>query len=354
MDDLNKLSESLIERIKKSSKLAELDQIKAEALGKNGFITLAMGNIKNIASEHKKEYGAQVNHYKNLISDNVEAHKLSLEEQELANKLNQEKVDITLPPKPHKIGSLHPISRTIEEIVNIFGYFGFKLVQGPEIDTDFNNFTALNIPETHPARQMHDTFYLKEEGLLLRTHTSNVQIRTMTNSKPPFRIISTGRTYRCDWDMTHTPMFHQIEGLCIDTNINMGHLKYLLNEFLKMFFEKDNIPMRLRPHYFPFTEPSAEVDISYSRNGNEFKIGEGDKWMEILGCGMVHPNVLESCGIDSTKYQGFAFGMGVERPAMLKYGISDLRTFFEGDQRWLDHYNFKGFDIPSLIGGLSA
>jgi phenylalanyl-tRNA synthetase alpha chain len=268
-----------------------------------------------------------------------------------------DRVDITLPVRPEREGRLHPISQTFDEIIAIFGEMGFAVAEGPDIEDDFHNFTALNIPPEHPARQMHDTFYLpeKEDGerLLLRTHTSPVQIRTMQSSEPPLRIIVPGRTYRCDSDMTHTPMFHQVEGLIVDETTHMGHLKGCLIEFCRAYFEVDDVPVRFRPSYFPFTEPSAEVDIGCSRAGGELKIGEGDDWLEILGCGMVHPKVLAACGVDPEKYQGFAFGMGIERIAMLKYGIPDLRTFFDADLRWLRHYGFVPLEVPTLLRGLT-
>jgi phenylalanyl-tRNA synthetase alpha chain len=271
--------------------------------------------------------------------------------------LAEEAIDVSLPIRPEMAGRLHPITQTIDEAIAILGEMGFSVAEGPEIEDDFHNFTALNIPPEHPARQMHDTFYFpeKDDGSrnVLRTHTSPVQIRTMVSGEPPFRIIAPGRTYRCDSDMTHTPMFHQIEGLVIDESTHFGHLKGCLLNFLSAFFEVDDLPLRFRPSFFPFTEPSAEVDIGCAREGGELKIGAGRDWMEILGCGMVHPNVLKACDIDPDKYQGFAFGLGVERMAMLKYGIPDLRTFFDADLRWLKHYGFVPLEAPSLVRGLS-
>ena len=267
-----------------------------------------------------------------------------------------EKIDITLSPVPESKGTIHPISQTIDEITLIFGEMGFTVAEGPDIEDDWHNFTALNIPLDHPARQEHDTFYLPgEDGerKVLRTHTSPVQIRTMTDGEPPIRIIVPGRTYRSDYDATHSPMFHQVEGLVIDKTSHMGHLKGCLIEFCRAFFEVDDLPVRFRPSYFPFTEPSAEVDIGCTREGGEFRIGHGDDWLEILGSGMINPNVLSNCGIDPNEYQGFAFGMGVERVAMLKYGIPDLRTFFESDLRWLRHYGFRSLEVPGMVGGLN-
>jgi phenylalanyl-tRNA synthetase alpha chain len=256
---------------------------------------------------------------------------------------------------PGAMGRIHPISQTIDEIIAIFGEMGFVVAEGPHIEDDFYNFTALNIPPEHPARQEHDTFYLPERAdgsrLVLRTHTSPVQVRTMLKQKPPIRIIVPGRTFRCDHDATHSPMFHQVEGLVIDRTTHMGHLKGCLIEFCRAFFDVDDLPVRFRPSYFPFTEPSAEVDIGCSREGGELKIGAGGSWLEILGSGMVHPQVLRNCGIDPDEYQGFAFGMGIERVAMLKYGIPDLRTMYDSDIRWLRHYGFVPLDIPSPVRG---
>lgn len=264
---------------------------------------------------------------------------------------------MTLPVAPEAKGSIHPVSQVMDEIIAIFSAMGFSVAEGPDIEDDFHNFTALNFPADHPAREMHDTFFFEpnEDGsrMLLRTHTSPVQIRTMMTEKPPIRIVIPGRTFRCDSDQTHTPMFHQVEGLVIDKETHMGHLKGTLEAFAKAYFEVDSVKTRFRPHFFPFTEPSAEMDIGYERVGNEIRIGQGEKWMEILGCGMVHPNVLKNCGLDPDEYQGFAFGMGVDRLAMLKYGIPDLRDFFAADARWLEHYGFDPLDTPSLWAGLS-
>jgi len=290
------------------------------------------------------------------VADAIEARKTELADTELDSRLMDERVDVTLPVRPQSSGRIHPISQTIDEVVAIFGEMGFVVAEGPDIEEDWYNFTSLNIPPEHPARQEQDTFYLPERPdgsrMLLRTHTSPVQIRHMQTTKPPIRIIVPGRTFRADYDATHTPMFHQVEGLVIDESTHMGHLKGTLIEFCRAFFQVDDLPVRFRPSYFPFTEPSAEVDIGCSRKGGELKIGAGDDWLEILGCGMVHPKVLENCGIDSTRYQGYAFGMGIERIAMLKYGIPDLRTFFESDLRWLRHYGFVPLEAPSLVRGL--
>ena len=330
--------------------------VQVGALGKSGEITLLLKQLGQIAPEKRKEEGQRRNVLKDEIGAAIEARRAVLEAQELEEKLKTDLVDVTLPSPPAAEGRVHPISQTIDEIVAIFGEMGFTVAEGPDIEDDFHNFTALNIPPEHPARQMHDTFYLPERAdgarLLLRTHTSPVQVRTMQRTPPPLRIIAPGRTYRCDSDMTHTPMFHQVEGLVVDETTHMGHLKGCIVEFCRAFFQLSDLPVRFRPSFFPFTEPSAEVDIGCSRKGGELKLGNDGDWLEIMGCGMVHPRVLDACGIDPKRYQGFAFGMGIERIAMLKYGIPDLRTFFEADLRWLKHYGFMPLEVPSLTGGL--
>ncbi len=309
-----------------------------------------------MAPDARKSSGQILNIIKNEIAAALDARKISMEDEVLNAQLTEERVDISLPIRPEDEGRIHPISQTIDEMVAILGQIGMSVAEGPNIEDDWHNFTALNIPLDHPARQEHDTFYFPgdlESRKVLRTHTSPVQIRTMMNNEPPFRIIVPGRTYRCDYDATHSPMFHQVEGLWVDEKTHMGHLKGCIIEFCRAFFDLEDLPVRFRPSYFPFTEPSAEVDIGCIRENGQFRIGRGDDWLEILGCGMVNPNVLENCGIDSTKYQGFAFGMGVERMAMLKYGIPDLRTFYESDLRWLRHYGFSVLDVPSMVGGLN-
>jgi len=330
--------------------------VQVGALGKSGEITLLLKQLGQIAPEKRKEEGQRRNVLKDEIGAAIEARRAVLEAQELEEKLKTDLVDVTLPSPPAAEGRVHPISQTIDEIVAIFGEMGFTVAEGPDIEDDFHNFTALNIPPEHPARQMHDTFYLPERAdgarLLLRTHTSPVQVRTMQRTPPPLRIIAPGRTYRCDSDMTHTPMFHQVEGLVVDETTHMGHLKGCIVEFCRAFFQVSDLPVRFRPSFFPFTEPSAEVDIGCSRKSGELKLGNYGDWLEIMGCGMVHPRVLDACGIDPKRYQGFAFGMGIERIAMLKYGIPDLRTFFEADLRWLKHYGFMPLEVPSLTGGL--
>lgn len=360
MTELNKLAQNGCAEAAQSLSLGALEEIRVKYLGKSGLVTGQMKNIAVLPAEEKKAFGAEVNKVKDAVTRAIEKKKTELEILELSAKLASESVDITLPVRPSRIGSIHPISQVTDEVIAILSGMGFAVEEGPQIEDDFHNFGALNIPDNHPARQMQDTFYLEgEEGgkpLLLRTHTSSVQIRTMQKTmqnggKPPFKFIAPGRVYRSDMDMTHTPMFHQVEGLYIDKGINMGHLKGVLHDFLKSFFEVDAVPIRFRPSFFPFTEPSAEVDIGCARSRDGVKIGEGSDWLEILGCGMVHPNVLKNVGINPDEYQGFAFGIGLERLAMLKYGAPDLRDFFDCDSRWLSHYGFSAFDIPSKTGG---
>ncbi|MCP4393075.1 MAG: phenylalanine--tRNA ligase subunit alpha [Alphaproteobacteria bacterium] len=356
--DINKLHEEILSEIDRASDLTSLDKIRVNALGKKGVITAQMKNLGSLEPEQRKEAGIKLNELKKTIAKAIEEQKITLEDAAIEEKLASEKVDVTLPIRPEANGRIHPTSQVFEEIVAIFGDMGFEVAEGPDIEDDFYNFTALNMPENHPARQMHDTFYLEQEKgdkeqFVLRTHTSPVQIRFMENNKPPIKIIAPGRTYRCDSDMTHTPQFAQVEGLIIDKTTHMGHLKGCLMDFVKAFFEIDEVPFRFRPSFFPFTEPSAEMDIGCSKKSGELTIGAGDDWLEILGCGMVHPNVLKASGIDPTEYQGFAFGIGIERLAMLKYGIPDLRTFFESDLRWLKHYGFLPLDVPTTAGGLS-
>ncbi|HCV89028.1 MAG TPA: phenylalanine--tRNA ligase subunit alpha, partial [Alphaproteobacteria bacterium] len=306
--------------------------------------------------EERKAAGQALNVVKDSIAAAIETRQSDLSRAALDARLTAEAIDVSLPSRPEAEARLHPLSRTIEEVVAIFAEMGFTVAEGPDIESDYYNFTALNIPEEHPARQEHDTFYLPPDGdgrrKVLRTHTSPVQIRTMEAVEPPVRIIVPGRTYRSDHDATHSPMFHQCEGLVIGDGIHMGHLKGCLIDFCRAFFGVDDLPVRFRPSYFPFTEPSAEVDIGCTRDGGGLKIGAGDDWLEILGSGMVNPRVLANCGYDPEKYQGFAFGMGIERIAMLKYGIPDLRTFYDSDLRWMRHYGFLPFDAPSIHAGL--
>jgi phenylalanyl-tRNA synthetase alpha chain len=357
MDNVEDLRGDLLDAVAKAEDLEALDAIRVSALGKKGRITGLMKGLGGMDPEARKAAGQALNTVKDEVSQALDARKADLAARALEARLVTERVDVTLPSPNETSGAIHPITQTWEEVVAIFAQMGFIVAEGPEIEDDFHNFTALNFPPGHPAREMHDTFFLptREDGTrhVLRTHTSPVQIRTMVTEKPPIRILAPGRTYRCDSDMTHTPMFHQFEGLVIDKSTHFGHLKGCLQEFMEAYFEVKNLPVRFRPSFFPFTEPSAEMDIGCSRKGGELKIGAGDDWLEILGCGMVHPNVLKSCGLDPEEYQGFAFGMGLERIAMLKYGIPDLRTFFDSDLRWLRHYGFAALDLPTVHGGLS-
>ena len=354
MSDLDKINSSFKQKMLSVNSKDELQILKTEFFGKNGQITIQFKSLGSLQPEKKKEFASSLNKLKDNLNNLIELKTADLETKEINEKLKDEKIDVTLPIRPYSKGKIHPVSQVIDEISSIFSEVGFSVAEGPDVETEYNNFTALNTPEDHPARDMHDTFYLTaDKKILLRTHTSPVQIRSMLNEKPPFKIIVPGRTYRCDSDQTHAPMFHQLEGLHIDKNITMSHLKGCLNYFIKEFFEVKNIKMRFRPSHFPFTEPSAEVDIGYRLENGRIVIGEGDKWLEILGCGMVHPNVLKNVKVDPKKYQGFAFGMGIDRLAMLKYGINDLRAFFESDYRWLSHFGFDPLDVPTNYRGLS-
>ncbi len=370
--DLSALERDLSDRIASTSDEAALEGIRVEALGKQGAISALMKTLGAMSPDERQAMGPKLNGLKDRIGEAIVARKATLAEAALEAKLIAEKVDVSLPPAPVRVGAIHPISFVQEELARIFGEMGFTLEEGPDIETDFNNFTALNFPEKHPARDMHDTFFLggsprndpdpdrsvltemavNRERKVLRTHTSPVQVRTMLKQKPPIRMICMGRTYRKDSDATHTPMFHQIEGLVIDEVTTMADLKGTLMAFIKAYFEVDDVQVRFRPHHFPFTEPSAEMDVRCDRSGGSVKIGQGDDWLEILGCGMVHPNVLKNCGLDPEKYQGYAFGMGVDRLATLKYGMPDLRDYFASDVRWLKHYGFSPYLLPGLAGGL--
>jgi len=357
--DIAKLKDELAGMVSAANDLQALEAARIAALGKKGRITDLMKTLGKMEPEARKTTGAALNVLKDEIATLIETQEAALKKQAMAEKLAGETIDISLPVRPERKGHIHPISQTTEELISIFADMGFSVAEGPDIEDDFHNFTALNFPPGHPAREMHDTFYLPDDPdaqgeaakKLLRTHTSTVQIRHMVENKPPTRVIVMGRTYRSDYDITHTPMFHQMEGLVIDKKTHMGHLKGCLMDFVRSYFEIDDLPVRFRPSFFPFTEPSAEMDIGCDRSGGGLKIGAGKDWLEILGCGMVHPNVLKNCGIDPEEYQGFAFGMGVERIAMLKYGIPDLRTFFEGDVRWLDHYGFDPLNRPNRATG---
>lgn len=331
------------EEIHQCNSLKELDDIRIRLLGKTGEITQMLKTLGTLDADLRREKGAEINQLKEAVHLLIEERRNFLAAQALEEKLAAEAVDVTLSIRPESHGTLHPLTRTIEEVTAYFAKAGFVVAHGSDIEDDEHNFTALNIPEHHPARQSHDTFYLNVEKMLLRTHTSPVQIRTMKKTQPPIRILSLGRVYRSDFDATHTPMFHQVEGLVIGKDIHMGHLRSCIMEFLSHYFEIADLPMRFRPSFFPFTEPSAEVDIGCSREGGALKIGAGKSWLEILGCGMVHPKVLNNCGIDPDTYQGFAFGMGLDRLCMLKYGLPDIRAFFESDVRWLKHYGFSPY-----------
>lgn len=352
-DELTALRDELEGAVLAASSLEALEEVRVRALGRRGAVTELMKSLGKAAPEERRERGQALNRLKQAVSDAIDARRAALSDVELERRLASERIDITLPVRPAPEGSLHPISQTIDEITQIFGEMGFRWAEGPDIEDDWYNFTALNIPPEHPARQEMDTFYLAaEEGRarpVLRTHTSPVQIRTMLAEPPPLRVIVPGRTYRSDHDATHSPMFHQVEGLAIGKSIHMGHLKGCLIAFCRAFFGVADLPVRFRPSHFPFTEPSAEVDIGCTREGEQLRIGAGGDWLEILGSGMVHPKVIANCGLDPEEWQGFAFGMGIERIAMLKYGIPDLRTMYDSDLRWLRHYGFRPLDIPGLI-----
>ena len=367
MTDIAQLEQTFLSDIAAAQDEAALEAVRVAALGRNGSITALLKTLGGMTPDERRVQGPAINGLKDRVSAALAARRSALKDAALDARLNTETVDVTLPLRetPGEAGRVHPISQVMDELTAIFADMGFAVAEGPDIETDDYNFTKLNFPEGHPARDMHDTFYFppkpdprSEPGaggsrMLLRTHTSPVQIRTMLKQKPPIRVIIPGRTYRSDSDQTHTPMFHQVEGLVIDKSAHLGHLKWILEEFCKAFFEVDRVKMRFRPSYFPFTEPSLEVDIQCKRDKGEVRFGEGDDWMEILGCGMVHPNVLRNCGLDPDEVQGFAWGLGIDRIAMLKYGMPDLRPFFEADVRWLTHYGFRPLDFPTLAGGLS-
>ncbi|WP_380872848.1 phenylalanine--tRNA ligase alpha subunit [Sphingomonas sp. DBB INV C78] len=360
MADLTTIRTALLAELDAANDLTAIEQVRVTALGKASEITALMKTLGGMSPEERQVQAPLIQGLRTEISDAIAAKKAALESAALDARLATETIDLTLPASAAAQGSVHPVSQVMDELAEIFADLGFAVATGPEIEDDWHNFTALNIPETHPARAMHDTFYFPDEKdgkrMLLRTHTSPVQIRTMMNQKPPIRIIAPGRTYRSDSDATHTPMFHQVEGLVIDKGITLGHLKWTLETFVKAFFERDDIVLRLRPSYFPFTEPSAEVDVGYTLVDGRRVIGgaEPDGWMEILGSGMVHRRVIEACGLDPDEWQGFAFGCGIDRLAMLKYGMDDLRAFFDGDLRWLKHYGFAALDVPTLSGGVGA
>src|SRR6187399_2411771 len=360
MTDLAKLESEILGQIAAAGDEAALEAVRVASLGKKGSISALLATLGKMSPDERKTQGAAINLAKDNVTQALSARRDVLKSAALDARLASETIDVTLPVRdaPAETGRIHPLSQVWDELTAIFADMGFSVAEGPDIETDDYNFTKLNFPEGHPAREMHDTFFFnpKDDGsrLLLRTHTSPVQVRTMLTQKPPIRVIIPGRTYRIDSDATHTPQFHQVEGLVIDKGSHLGHLKWILAEFCKAFFEVDDVKMRFRPSFFPFTEPSLEVDIQCKRDKGEVRFGEGDDWLEILGCGMVHPNVLRNCGLDPDELQGFAWGMGIDRIAMLKYGMPDLRAFFEADVRWLAHYGFRPLDFPTLAGGLSS
>jgi phenylalanyl-tRNA synthetase alpha chain len=382
-DDLDQMRAHMLTAIDAAAGLDALDAVRVEALGKQGRVTQLLKTLGAMSADQRQVQGPRIQGLRIAVADAIAARKEALERAALDARLASETLDMTLPADAPLAGTVHPVSQVMDELAEIFADLGFAVATGPEIEDDWHNFTALNIPESHPARAMHDTFYCEPQAstardgqspssngalgspssvlapkgaarMLLRTHTSPVQIRTLLKQRPPVRIIAPGRVYRSDWDATHTPMFHQIEGLVIDKGITLGHLKWTLETMLKAFFERDDIVLRLRPSYFPFTEPSAEVDVGWSMVKGRRVLGGSEGWMELLGSGMVHPKVIESCGLDPCEWQGFAFGVGVDRLAMLKYGMDDLRPFFEGDIRWLKHYGFSALDVPTLSGGVGA
>ena len=360
MSDLNAIESETLAAIAGAGDETALENVRVAALGKKGSISALLATLGKMSPDERKSAGAQINALKDKVSEALGARRSLLREAALEARLASETLDVSLPVREAGIeaGRIHPISQVMDELTAIFADLGFSIAEGPDVESDDYNFTKLNFPEGHPAREMHDTFFFQPgaDGTrkLLRTHTSPVQVRTMLSQKPPIRVICPGRTYRCDSDQTHTPMFHQVEGLVIDKQANLGHLKWVLEESCKAFFEVPSVKMRFRPSFFPFTEPSMEVDIQCSRKGGEIRFGEGDDWLEILGCGMVHANVLRNCGLDPDEYQGFAWGMGIDRIALLKYGMPDLRPFFEAEVRWLSHYGFRPLDFPTLAGGLSG
>lgn len=359
----DQLRQEYVAAAEAAESLEALEAVRVQALGKSGTVTALLKTLGKMSPEERQSEGPRIHTLREAVTQAIATRKEALESAALEARLAAERVDMTLPVDAVPPGTVHPVSQVMDELAEIFADMGFSVATGPEIEDDWHNFTALNIPETHPARAMHDTFYFPQNppggSMLLRTHTSPVQIRTMKEQAPPIRIIAPGRTYRSDSDATHTPMFHQVEGLVIDKGITLGHLKWTLETFLKAFFERDDIVLRLRPSYFPFTEPSAEVDVGYTWEKGKRVIGGGGDvpgggWLEVLGSGMVHPKVIAACGLDPEEWQGFAFGCGIDRLAMLKYGMDDLRAFFDGDLRWLRHYGFSALDVPTLSGGVGA
>lgn len=358
MTEIASLQSQILAAIDAAQTPEALEAVRVDALGKQGSVSMLLKSLGAMSPDQRQVQGPVINGLREAVANAIAAKKAAIESAVLEARLASERIDLSLPTAELPRGTIHPVSQVMDELAEIFADMGFAVAEGPEIEDQWHNFTALNMPATHPARAMHDTFYLNagegEEARVLRTHTSPVQIRTMTVQPPPIRIIAPGRVYRSDSDATHTPMFHQIEGLVIDRGITLGHLKWTLETFLKAFFERDDVELRLRPSYFPFTEPSVEVDVGYSMVGGKRVIGGSEGWMEVLGSGMVHPRVIANCGLDPDVWQGFAFGTGVDRLAMLKYGMDDLRAFFDGDMRWLSHYGFGALDVPTLSGGVGA
>lgn len=360
MSDIATLQNQILAAIEAADNPDALEAVRIDALGKQGSVSALLKSLGQMSPEERQQQGPVINGLREAVTNGIAAKKAALETAILNQRLATERLDMTLPAPESPRGTVHPVSQVMDELAEIFADMGFAVAEGPEIEDDWHNFSALNIPETHPARAMHDTFYFPDQmardgkKMLLRTHTSPVQIRTMTNQEPSIRIIAPGRVYRSDSDATHTPMFHQVEGLVIDKGIHLGHLKWTLETFLRAYFENDDVTLRLRPSYFPFTEPSVEVDVGFSWVKGKRVLGGTENWMELLGSGMVHPKVLRNCGIDPDVYSGFAFGVGVDRLAMLKYGMDDLRAFFDGDNRWLQHYGFNALDVPTLSGGVGA
>ena len=353
------MSDVLLDRIAAAATLQDLESVRVALLGKQGEVTAKLKSLGSMDPDTRTAEAPKIHALRERVSDALADRKAALENAELDKRLATEKLDLSLPARESVSGTVHPVSQVMDELAEIFADLGFSVAEGPEIETQWYNFTALNMPENHPARAMQDTFYLEpqspgDEPYVLRTHTSPVQIRAGENLGAPLYVIAPGRVYRSDSDATHTPMFHQVEGLVIDKAITLGHLKWTLETFLKAFFERDDVVLRMRPSYFPFTEPSAEVDVGWSMEKGRRVVGGMEGWMEVLGSGMVHPRVIANCGLDPDEWQGFAFGCGIDRLAMLKYGMDDLRAFFDGDIRWLKHYGFRALDVPTLSGGVGA
>jgi phenylalanyl-tRNA synthetase alpha chain len=353
------MPDAMLDRIAAAGSLQDLEQLRVAALGRSGEITAKLKSLGSMDPDTRAAEAPKIHALREAVTNAIAERKAALETADLQQRLATERLDLSLPAPDSPSGTVHPVSQVMDELAEIFADLGFAVAEGPEIETQWYNFTALNMPENHPARAMQDTFYLEpregeSEPRVLRTHTSPVQIRAGEAHGAPIRVIAPGRVYRSDSDATHTPMFHQVEGLVIDKAITLGHLKWTLETFLTAFFERDDVVLRMRPSYFPFTEPSAEVDVGWSIEKGRRVVGGQEGWMEVLGSGMVHPSVIANCGLDPDEWQGFAFGCGIDRLAMLKYGMDDLRAFFDGDIRWLKHYGFRALDVPTLSGGVGA